>query len=187
MPRLTDPDPASIPNNVREFLAALPPDPMVKMMSHSVGTVRPFIELARAQFTSLRLSDRSRELVILAVAAYTDCAFVAAQHDPMAHSVGVEESTRRLIRTRNIGSAELTPSDRALLRFTAEVVQQPRVSEETFALARMFLSEREVVEVIQLTGYYWSFGRIATTLDVEVTQVYGDEPLLDIPDGTTAD
>jgi hypothetical protein len=73
MPRLPDPDPASIPDNVREFLASLPPDPMVKMLSYSAGTVKPFVQLARAQFTALELPARSRELVILTVAEYTPC------------------------------------------------------------------------------------------------------------------
>jgi len=182
MPRLTDPDPASLPQEVREFLTALPPDPMVKMMSLSAGTVRPFIELARAQFTALELPARSRELVILTVAEYTASTFVAAQHDPISLAAGVEERTRQLIRDRQLDSPELIPADRALIRLTADVVRQPRVPDEVFEQARKFLTDREIVEVLQVTGYYWTFGRISTVLDVEVTQVYGDEVLVDTPD-----
>lgn len=54
------------------------------------------------------------------------------------------------------------------------------MSDEIFELARRYFSDREIVEILQVTGYYWSFGRIATVLDVEVTQIYGDEP-----DGTS--
>lgn len=181
MPRLTDPDPATFPDEVREFLTSLPPDPLVKMLSHSAGTVKPFVLLARAQFTSLELPARSRELVILTVAEYTDSTFVAAQHNPMSQAAGVEERTRQLIRDRQLDSPGLSPSDRALLRFTAEVVQQPRVPGGVFEQARKFLTERELVEVLQVIGYYWSFGRISTVLDVEVTKVYGDEPVLGTP------
>jgi alkylhydroperoxidase family enzyme len=182
MPRLTDPDPASIPEHVREFLMSLPPDPMVKMMSYSAGTVKPFIELARAQFTALELPARSRELVILTVAEYTASTFVAAQHDPISLAAGVGERTRQLIRDRQLNSPELIPADRALIRLTADVVRQPRVPDEVFQEARKFLTDREIVEVLQVTGYYWTFGRISTVLDVEVTQVYGDEVLADTPD-----
>ena len=182
MPRLADPDPASIPEDVREFLASLPPDPMVKMLSYSAGTVKLFVHLARAQFTALDLPARSRELVILTVAEYTGSTFVAAQHDPMALAAGVGERTRRLIRDRRLDSPELSLADRALIRLTAEVVQGPRVSEEILQQAREFLTDRELVEVLQVTGYYWTFGRISTVLDVEVTKVYSDEPLMDIPD-----
>jgi alkylhydroperoxidase family enzyme len=182
MPRLADPDPARLPGDVRDFLAFLPPEPMVKMLSHSAGTVRPFVELARAQFTSLELPARSRELVILAVAACTGSTFVAAQHQPMAQAAGVSERVRQLIRDRQLDSPELSPSDRALLRFTAEVVRGPLVPDEAFERARQFLSDRELVEVLQVTGYYWTFGRISTVLEVEVTEVYGDEPLPGAPD-----
>jgi alkylhydroperoxidase family enzyme len=177
MPRLADPDPASIPGDVREFLASLPPDPMVRMLSYSAGTVKLFVQLARAQFTALELPARSRELVILTVAEYTAATFVAAQHKPIALAAGVEERTQQLIRDRQLDSPELSPADRALARLVVEVVRQPRVSEETFKRAREFLTDREVVEVLQVTGYYWTFGRISTVLDVEVTKVYGDEPL----------
>ncbi|MFE0630964.1 carboxymuconolactone decarboxylase family protein [Streptomyces sp. NPDC058864] len=178
MPRLTDPDPSSFPEDVRQYLTTLPPDPMVKMLSHSAGTVQPFVELARAQSTSLRLPARSRELVILTVAAYTDCAFVTAQHEPVAQSAGVDEQTLRLIRARDLDNPALPLPDRAVLRLTAEVVQHPRVSDEVFGLARSFLSEREVVEVLQVAGYYWSFARVATVLDVEATRVYRDGEVL---------
>lgn len=185
MPRLTDPDPASFPDEVREFLTSLPPDPMVKMLAHSAGTVKPFVQLAKALFTSLELPARSRELVILTVAEYTGSTFVATQHDPMSRAAGVEERTRQLIRDRRLDSPELSPSDRALLCFTADAVQRPRMRDEVFEQAREFLTERELVEVLQVVGYYWSFGRISTVLDVEVTKVYGDEPVLDTPDDNT--
>jgi AhpD family alkylhydroperoxidase len=186
MPRLTDPDPAAFPDDVREFLASLPPDPMVKMLSHSAGTVKPFIQLARAQFTALELPARSREVVILAVAEYTSCTFEAAQHEPISAAAGVEERTRQLIRDRELDSAEFSPSDRALLRFTTEVLQQPRVPDEVFEQARTFLSERELVEVLQVIGYYWTFSRINTVLDVELTKVYDDQPVLSTPDDSAA-
>lgn len=34
MPHLADPAPETIPDDVRDFPATLPPDPMVKMLSH---------------------------------------------------------------------------------------------------------------------------------------------------------
>jgi len=186
VPRLNDPNAATFPEEVRDFLTALPPDPMVKMLSHSAGTVKPFIELAKAQFTALQLPARSRELVILTVAEYTESTFVAAQHNPMSQAAGVGEGTRQLIRSRQLDDAELSPQDSALLRFTAEIVQRPRIADDVFDTVRQFLSERELVEVLQVIGYYWTFGRISTVLDVEVTKIYGDEPILDTPDNGTS-
>ncbi|RQW97089.1 carboxymuconolactone decarboxylase family protein [Micromonospora inaquosa] len=178
MPRLNDPDPNLVPADVRDFLSALPPDPMVKMMTHSVGTVKLFIQLARAQFTALELPARSRELVILTVAEYAESEFVAAQHRPIAEAAGVDQRTREIIGGQDIDNPDLSAYDRTLIRFAAEVVRSPRVPDDLFDQVRRILSEREIVEVLQVVGYYWSFGRLATVLNVELTTVYGDEPLL---------
>lgn len=174
MPRLPAPDPADLPARTRDFLSTLPPDPMVAMISHAAGTAEPFIRLARAQFTGLALSARRRELVIVTVAEYTECAFVAAQHEPMARDAGLPDGIRQLIRRNPPEAGGLGPGDRTLVRFTEAVVRGPRVPGRLFDEAREHLSDREIVEVIELIGYYWTFGRIATVLDVAPTRVYGD-------------
>ncbi|MBQ1019738.1 hypothetical protein KBX71_17970 [Micromonospora sp. D93] len=54
-------------------------------------------------------------------------------------------------------------------------MRSPRISDELFDQVRHVLSEREIVEVLQVVGYYWSFSRVCTVLDVELTKVYSDE------------
>jgi AhpD family alkylhydroperoxidase len=176
MTRLDDPEAADVPADVRRFLADFPPDPMVKMLTHSVATVQLFIQQAQAQFTALALPAHSRELVILTVAACTDCAFVAAAHGPISATSGVTDAVRDLIARQDWAGTELAPRDRAIIRFAAQVIVGPRVSDELFAEVRGFLSSREIVEVLQVCGYYWTFCRIATVLDVPLTVVHGAEP-----------
>ncbi|MEE6260755.1 carboxymuconolactone decarboxylase family protein [Plantactinospora sonchi] len=174
-PRLPDPDPATIPPEVSTFLSALPPDPQVRMLTHSTGTVKPFIQFARTLFTALELPERTRELVVLTTAEYTGCTFVTAQHVPMARAAGISDETLRLIRERRLTDPSLTAYDSLVMRLTAEIAQRPTVRDELFAEAREHLSEREIVEVIQVVGYYWTFGRVSTVLRVPVTRVYGEE------------
>ncbi|WP_433382190.1 carboxymuconolactone decarboxylase family protein [Actinoplanes sp. CA-142083] len=173
MARLGDPDPATFTDQVRELVAASPPDEMIKVLSHGVGTMDLFVKMARTQFSDLELPGRSREMVILTVAVYTDCSFELAQHEPMARDNGVEDRLQQLIRARWIDSPELSDHDRTLLRFTVEVLRSTTVSDELFGAVRGILSEREIVEVLQVIGYYWTFGRIITVLDVQLTEVYG--------------
>ena len=173
MPRLADPDPNTVPDDVREFLAQLPPDPMVKMLTHSVSTVKLFIQTAQAQFTSLALPARSRELVTLTVAKCAECAFVASQHESMSEAAGVDRRTRELIASGAFDSPELSAYDSTLIRFAAEVMARPRVSDERFAQVRELLTEREIAEVLQVIGFYWSFCRVCTVLDVDFAQPAG--------------
>lgn len=167
------PDPADLPDDVREYLADFPPDPMVRMMAHSVATVRVFIQQAMIQFRELRLSARRREVAILAVAVGADCEFVFAQHVPISEQAGISAADREIIHRGDFDNPALDPQDRAILKFAAEVVARPRVRDETFDRAREFLTDREIVELLQVCGYYWAFGRLATTLDVPVTEVSG--------------
>jgi hypothetical protein len=102
-----------------------------------------------------------------------------------AHGRDADPPTLTIWRDRRLDSPELSPSDRALLGFAADAVQRPRMRDEVFEQGHKFLTERELVEVLQVVGYYWSFGRISTVLDVEVTKVYSDEPVLDTPDDNT--
>jgi hypothetical protein len=45
MPRLPDPDPRSIPDDVAHFLATLLPDPMFTTLAHAATTIRPLMGL----------------------------------------------------------------------------------------------------------------------------------------------
>ena len=48
MTRLPAPDPATVPEDLREFLAQFPPDEMFTMLTHSPSTAKAFIGLASA-------------------------------------------------------------------------------------------------------------------------------------------
>ncbi|MEV0471731.1 carboxymuconolactone decarboxylase family protein [Streptomyces prunicolor] len=172
MTRLQDPDPNDVPEDVARFLADFPPDPMFKMLTHSPSTVRPFIGLAQALYTSLELPVRERELAILTVAEGVRCDFVFTQHVPLSRNAGVDDATRELIKNGDHTHPALSKHDRAVIQLAAEVVAGPRVSDEVFAAAGEFLSARELVELLHVCGYYWTFCRLCTALDVQLTQMY---------------
>jgi alkylhydroperoxidase family enzyme len=175
MPRLPAPDPRSIPDDVAQLLAALPPDPMFTTLAHAVTTIEPLMGLARALYTTLDLPARTRELAILTLAEQTGATFVWTQHIPTSETAGVTGETRQLIRDRDYRNPALPGPDSTILQFTAAAASGPHVSDELFAAARAVLSEREVVEILQVIGYYWTLSRISTVLDVHATQLYARE------------
>lgn len=173
--RLNEPAPQQIPEDVGRLLARFPSDPLFNTLSHSVTTIRPLLGLAHALYTSLRLPVRSRELAILTLADLVLSEFVWKQHIPISTDAGISEDVRQLIRDRDYRNQELTAVDSVVLRFTAEVVSRPRVQDGLFEEARKHLTEREIVELLHVIGYYWTLSRMSTVLDVELTQVYAEE------------
>ncbi len=81
---------------------------------------------------------------------------------------GCSRSVREAIHRLDFHDPALSAYDRAVTRFVAELVARPRVGEDVFAAVRENLTEREIVEVLQVAGFYWSFGRVCTVLDVEI-------------------
>jgi alkylhydroperoxidase family enzyme len=181
--RLQAPDPAAVPEDLREFLAQFPPDEMFSMLTHSPTTVKAFIGLAQALYTSLDLPVRDRELAILTLADAVGGEFVFAQHVPISEKAGIDDMLRQAIRDRDHEDAALTDHDRAIVRFTAELATARPVSEEAFTALRQYLSERDVVELLHVCGYYWTLSRMCTVLQVDPTQLYAEVTVEGFNDG----
>jgi alkylhydroperoxidase family enzyme len=178
---LNNPDPRSLPDDAARLLAALPPDALFTTLSHSPTTLRLVLGLARALYTSLELPARTRELVILTLAAETESDFVWIQHEPISEAAMVTEPIRKLIRDHDHANPALSGSDRTVLQFTAAVATGPHVSDELFAALRSVLSEREVVEMLHVIGYYWTLSRVSTVAQIEATHLYAREYGTDWP------
>jgi alkylhydroperoxidase family enzyme len=173
VPRLNPPDPRDIPDEVSRFLTTLPSDPMFTTLSHSVTTIQPLLTLARALYTSLQLPARSREIAILTLADQAGSAFVWAQHTPISQAAGITGGARRAIQNRDYSS--LPAEDRPVAEFAAAVATGPEVSDAVFNAVRAQLSERQVVELLHVLGYYWTLARFSTVIGLKPTQIYAAE------------
>ncbi|MGH3556099.1 MAG: carboxymuconolactone decarboxylase family protein [Mycobacterium sp.] len=175
MARLPYPSRDEMPAELAARLNALPRNNVTEMVAHAQWLAEPFLRMIQAQFTKLELSDRQRELAILTVSGLVDCDYEFAQHVPMFETVGIDADLRDRVRGGDFEALQ-DPGERALLALVAAVVEGPRISDELFAAAQRHLSERQIVEVLQLVGFYWGLGRICTALELE----------LDIPDDLTS-
>jgi alkylhydroperoxidase family enzyme len=168
MPRLPYSDPTATPDDVAEWLSHMPKATVIDMLSHSVSTVQPFLQQAAAFFTSLELPERAREVTILVTAALIECEYESVQHLPIAEAAGVAAGTREILQRRDFESSELSSQDRALAHFIEQVVATPKISDEVFDDLRPHFSDREIVEILQIIGFYWSLGRLCTVLEVDI-------------------
>jgi 4-carboxymuconolactone decarboxylase len=177
MARIPYPDTAQAPESVREALAALPPLNIFRMLSHAQTAVRPFLRFGGAILGELQLDARLRELAILQVAAQAGARYEWVQHAAIATAVGVTDDQIAAVESEDLDSASLSDAERAVLRFTAEVVETPRVSDETFDAVRESLSSREIVELLLTVGEYLMLARVMTTLELELDEPVGRQVL----------
>jgi alkylhydroperoxidase family enzyme len=161
-----------MPVETADLLNSLPRNNITEMFAHAHTLTEPFLRMAQAQFTALELSNRQRELVILAVSGLAECDYEYVQHVPIIAAVGIDADLRDRVRGGDFGAPD-DPGECALLAFVAAVVRAPQMSDEVFAETLRHLSARQILEVLQLVGFYWGAARMSTVLELE----------LDIPEG----
>lgn len=103
---------------------------------------------------SSSLSDRVREMAILAVAAHWGSAFEREAHEAVGRtSAGLAEPEMAALRAGRM--PELTePAERAALRATRALLRHGTVNDDEYADAVAATGERGVFELTTLVGYY---------------------------------
>lgn len=170
MARLPYVDPESAPEPVREALERVPPINIFRMMANAETAFRPWLAFGGALLSSLELDARLRELVILHVGRLSGAEYEWVQHVPIAQAVGASEEDVAAIERGDLDAGCLGPDVRAALRFTTEVVNEVRASDESLAALREHLSPREVVELLLVIGQYMLVARVAETAGIEIDE-----------------
>jgi alkylhydroperoxidase family enzyme len=165
---------ADLSKGFRDLLESMPRHAPVEMLAHSENLNRAFLRTAQVQFTDLELSPRHRELLILTVAALVECEYEYSQHVAISQAAGIDSSLRESIWSGALDEADIADeADRALVGLVRDIVGSPHLSVERFSQARTHLSDRQIVETLQLVGFYWGLGRLCTVLDLEIDTVDG--------------
>jgi alkylhydroperoxidase family enzyme len=173
MAKIAFPNRGDVPADLSVILDQMPAMAPVEMLAHSPALARQFLRLARAQFTTLELTARNREILILTVAAHVHCEYEYQQHIPISEDAGVDATLREAIWSGKLGTVDISSQEQALIEFVRDVLLSPSVPEPTMAAVQSHFSAREIVEILQLTGFYWGFGRLCTVLDIEIEKPDG--------------
>jgi 4-carboxymuconolactone decarboxylase len=142
---------------------------LYRVVAHSPEVARGFLRLGNAILFKGDLSPGLRELAILRVGHLTKAHYEWTQHVAIAMRVGVTQSQIDGI-GEWVDSKAFEDRERAVLRYTDEVTQDVRTSEETFQALRKFLSEKETVELTIVIGYYNMVSRVLESLQVELEE-----------------
>ena len=172
MARIPYPDIEKLPADVRTLLKQANLN-IFKMWAHSANTIDLVMRLGAAQFAKLELSRSIRELVTLFGGHANSCEYEWFQHVALAEAAGVTHTQIARLEHGNFDSFAFNPEEIAALKLAAAVLADPKVPDEVFDSARKYFSDRELVELVALVGYYWMLGRIATVFEVDLDVAKG--------------
>ena len=180
MARIPYPDKNSLPEDVQKLVDEASqdggPGHILWMLSHSVNTVGLIAQLAAEQFTKLELPGSVLELMILFAARANSADYEWLQHILRSEIAGVTEEQRAALERNELTAACFNPQQAAALQLAAAVQAGPTVPVGVFQTAQKQFSNRQLVELVGVLGYYWMLGRVATVFQVD----------LDVPTGTGA-
>src|ERR1700761_8343708 len=155
MPRIPYFDVETATGKHAEFLDKLKPHLNIyRMLANSEAGLKGFIRMGNALLHRYELDPKLRELAILRVGRLSRAAYEVFQHERIAREVGVEESKIAALRDATIEAPAFSDQDKAVLRFTDDVVRNVKASDKTLKAVEAFLSHGAVVELTLTIGYY---------------------------------
>jgi alkylhydroperoxidase family enzyme len=176
MTRIPFPDLDKAAPEVREMLSRLPaPVGIFNMMAHAETVLKPLMKLGGTFLGKLELNPLLRELVICHAVNLEGGEYEWVQHAPVVLALGGSQAQIDALRAGDDQAACFSPAEKAVLRFTREVVVDVGASREALAEAKNHLSDREIVEVILVAGFYIMLARLTETLDIPNDPPIGGE------------
>ena len=181
MPRIPYPDPDKASPEVREMLGRLPrPANIFNMMAHAETCLKPVMKLGGTLLGKLQLDPKLRELCLLHAVKLEGGEYEWVQHVPIAKDLGCSDAQIAALENDDDRAACFDAREQAALQLTREVVVDVRATERTVEAARKHLSDREIVELILMAGFYIMLARLTETLGVETEAAMGSALIRDI-------
>lgn len=170
MARIPYPDPATLPEADRDFLANLPQLNIHRLLAGSPSMFRPLVRLFSAYLNEGLLDKELREIAILRVAHLTHSEYELINHVRAARVIGMADQRIDAVRP-GADRALFTAEEQLVLDFVDEVVNDGGASRGTFDAVSKYLSTAQVIELTAVIGVYVMVSQICATFEVEPEDV----------------
>jgi alkylhydroperoxidase family enzyme len=168
MPRIPYYDLDQATGRHAEFLGKLKPHLNIyRMLANSENGMKGFVRMGNALLHRCELDPTLRELAIIRVGRLSRAAYEIFQHERIAREVGVDEAKIAALRDATIEAPAFSDNDKAVLRFTDDVVRNVRASDKNLKAMQAFLSAGALVELTLTIGYYMMVCRFLETTGVD--------------------
>jgi 4-carboxymuconolactone decarboxylase len=151
-----------------EFLEKLKPHLNIyRMLANSEYGAKGFVRMGNALLFRCELDPGLRELAILRVGRLSRAAYEVFQHERIAREAGVTDDKIAALRDATIEAPAFSDNEKAVLRFTDDVVRNIRASDKILKAVEAFLTPGALVELTLTVGYYMMVCRFLETLGVD--------------------
>jgi AhpD family alkylhydroperoxidase len=167
MPRLPYPSLDDLPAPAAAAIKAFPaPINAVRITAHAPTLLAPLLQLCTEVMTSLELTARHREMLLLLVAHETQCEYEWVQHLPQATAAGLTQDDIAAI--TDAAPRNLAPAEQVLLAAgRVHLAGEPFTDGILHDLRRHF-SDRMVVEALFVLGYVRMFCSVINAVDLDI-------------------
>ncbi|HEY0641913.1 MAG TPA: carboxymuconolactone decarboxylase family protein [Nocardioides sp.] len=144
------------------------------VMVHEPALGAPLQELGSALRYATGLTDRVREVAILAVAAATGSAFETYAHTRVGRAAGLSDDELRALAAQAFTSTD--PAEQAAYDLCRRLLEdRSRLTDAEYADLVEALGTRTLTELVVLVGYYRTLAQLLDVFDVGVPEEPGPQ------------
>jgi len=153
--------------------AGTPQTNAFSVLAHAPAIGAQALRLVLALMTETALDPKLRELVILRTVQRCNGQYAWVQHVAIAKSVGVNYGQIMALECGEAPAVLFTQRERTAFRLADDIVDTACATGATLSAIRHEFSEREVVELLLLIGYFRMICGVMSTLEVRIEPPFG--------------
>ncbi len=169
MARMPYADPDRLAPETAALLGRLAPLNIFRMLAHSPGALKPFVDLGTAFLFKGTLDPVTRECAILRVGYLSGAGYETAQHEKIGRDLGMSDALIDAVKAGADGPG-LSAEQRLALAFTDDIVTNVKASAATFDPVLAHFGPDGAVELTLVIGYYMMVSRFLETFEVDIEE-----------------
>lgn len=142
--------------------------PVYGLLLHSPEVAKTWLDFLNAVRWKTKLSSRTREIIILRVAALNQCQYVIDVHlANFAKHDGLTDVECNALLQTTVTEQVFCQDDAAVISYVDALTATAHVDDEIFSKIKHLFSEREIVELSVLVGTYNMHTRVFNALKID--------------------